>query len=359
MKVSRSARSAVAGLAIALLLGGLLAVALGYPPIAGLRALLHYSLGTGSKRALTVTNAVPLLLTGLSAAIAFASGPVNLGQPGQVLMGALAAVTLGLHLHLPPAVQVPALIAASTLGGAAWAGVAAMARRRLGMDEFIVTLMLNEVARLFCDWVISSPLQDRGAGSVTTRTIDRAGFIPQLGGWSASVAIGAVAVIVAWIVCRRLVVGYEWRMAGQAPLFARLGGVEVDRNYSAALAFSGGFAGLAGGVLLLAGPHRFVKGLGGNYGWDGVMIAVVAVNALLGVVLYGLLFSALQTGAIGMEILADIPAEFIQILQAIIVLVTVAARGALTEALGRRSAGRLARRQRAAATGADADGADP
>ena len=354
MKVARSARSAVAGLVVALLIGALLALALGYPPIAGLRALLHYSLGTGPKRALTIANAVPLVLTGISAAIAFAAGPINLGQPGQVLMGALVAVTLGLNLHLPAVAQVPVLVAASACGGAAWAGVAAIARRRLGMDEFIVTLMLNEVARLFSDWVISSPLQDPAAGSVTTRTIDRAGFLPKVGGWSTSVGIGAGAAVVAAVVCRRLVVGYEWRMAGQAPLFARLGGVDVDRNFSMALVFSGGFAGLAGGVLLLAGPHRFVKGLGGNYGWDGVMIAVVAVNALLAVVLYGLLFSALQTGAIGMEILADIPAEFIQILQAVIVLVTVAARGVLTDALARRSARRLVRRQ-----GALQDGPGP
>ena len=97
--------------------------------------------------------------------------------------------------------------------------------------------------------------------------------------------------------------------------------------------------------MLLAGPHRFVKGLGGNYGWDGVMIAVVAVNALLGCALYALLFSALQTGSIGMELAADVPSEYVQILQAIVVLVTVAVRGVLASQWQMWRARRLARRR--------------
>ena len=171
--------------------------------------------------------------------------------------------------------------------------------------------------------------------------------MPKVGTWNTSILVGLCAFSVAWVVVHRFVDGYEWRMAGQAPLFARLGGVDVDRNVTSVMLFTGGLAGLAGGMLLMAGPHRFVKGLGGNYGWDGVMIAVVAVNAVLGVLLYGLLFSALQTGAIGMEIVADIPAEFIQMLQAAIVLITVAARGVVASTFSAWAAKRTVRRRSA------------
>lgn len=338
--------SSLLGLLTALLVGLVAAKAFGYAAFDGYRALWRYSFGSWSKTGFTLSNGVPLLLTGLSAAISFASGPVNLGQPGQVLMGALFATTAGLWLSLPAVLQIPVLLGLSFVGGALWAGVAALFKRRFGMDEFIVTLMLNEIARLFTDWVIGSPLRDKSAGSVTTRAIHPSGFLPTWGSVNLSVPIGLSMLCVCVFVVRHLVVGYEWRMAGKAPLFARFGGVDVDANFSRIMVFTGGLAGMAGGVLLMSGSHRFLKGLGGNFGWDGVMIAVVAVNALFGVLLYALVFSALQTGAIGMEIRADIPQEFIQILQAMIVLVTVATRGVLEATLLRFASRRAAHRPR-------------
>jgi general nucleoside transport system permease protein len=341
----RTIRTSALSLLAALCIGGVLAALLGYPVVNGYRNLLRYSLGSQAKFGLTLSNAVPLVLTGLSAAIAFASGPINLGQPGQVLMGALAATLGGLYVHLPSFIEIPLLLFLAACAGAAWSGIAALARRRFGMDEFIVTLMLNEIARLFTDWAISSPLQDRDAGSVTTKAIARSGWLPKFGSISSSVIVGLLAVVVTVIVSTRFVVGYEWRMAGQAPLFARLGGVNVERNITSVMLTTGSLAGLAGGVLLMAGPHKFGKGLGGNYGWDGVTIAVVAANVLVGVAAYGLLFSILQTGAIGMEIRSNIPQEFIQMLQAVIVLTTVAARGLLGSTLAAWSAKRIAKQR--------------
>ena len=340
--VDRSWRSALVGVIASLLVGALLAAALGYPVVDMFGALWRSSITKHGKLEATLANAVPLLLTGLSAAIAFAAGPVNLGQPGQVLMGSLFAVVGGLTLDLPSVVQVPLLLALGGLGGALWAGIAAFTKRRFGMDEFIVTLMLNEIARLFTDWCVSSPLQDPKAGSVTTRAVHESGWITRWG----SVSFGVLAAGVCAVVVHRFVVGYEWRMMGQAPMFARLGGVRTDVNETAVLLFTGSLAGFAGAILLLAGPHRFVKGLTGNYGWDGVMVAVVAVNAILGCVLYALLFSALQIGSIGMELAADVPSEYVQILQAIVVLVTVAVRGFLASRWRSWQARRRARRPR-------------
>ncbi len=342
MTLDRSWRTALVGVVVSLFLGALLAAVLGYPVVDMFSALWRSAVVKPGRLEATLANAVPLTLTGLSAGIAFAAGPVNLGQPGQVLVGALFAVTGGLYLHLPSTLQVPVLLALGGLGGAFWAGIAAFTKRRFGMDEFIVTLMLNEIGRLLTDWCISSPLQDPKAGSVTTRAVHASGWISRWG----SVSFGLLVFAVCGLVVRRFVVGYEWRMMGQAPMFARLGGVRTDLNTTAVLLFTGALAGFAGAVLLLAGPHRFVKGLGGNYGWDGVMVAVVAVNALLGCLLYALLFSGLQIGSIGMELAADVPSEYVQILQAIVVLVTVAVRGFLASNVRAWQARRRARRPR-------------
>ena len=101
--------NAVIGIVVALFLGAILLLLQGYDPLATYEALFRYSLFGYYPFATTLRNAVPLVLPGLSAAIAFASGVVNLGQPGQLVMGALFATVGGLYLDLPPALMIPTL----------------------------------------------------------------------------------------------------------------------------------------------------------------------------------------------------------------------------------------------------------
>lgn len=328
----RSLGTAIGGVLVALALGGLLMVLFGYRPTEAYAGLLHSSVGSQRAVAAMLRNSVPLVLCGLSASLAFATGPVNLGQPGQFLAGALCAVLGGLYLPGPAWVVVPLCLLAAAAGGAAWAGLAGSARRVLGMDEFIVTLMLNFVADYATQWLIASPLADPTRSSPTTRAIRPTAFLGTLGQWSIGIPVMVVVAAAVWFLVERTTIGYEWRMAGRAPRFARLGGVDVERNIAGIMAVSGALAGLAGGILLMAGPHRFVRGIGGSYGWDGVMIAVVAANGLVATVAFGVFFSTLQTGAIGMELRSDVPTEFVQMLQATVVLVTVAVRGVLSGA---------------------------
>ncbi|MGQ0605171.1 MAG: ABC transporter permease [Anaerolineales bacterium] len=335
--------SALAGLLIAVLIGAVILGVEGHNPFSAYGALLTLSLGDADKLATTLKNAVPLILTGLSASIAFASGPVNLGQPGQFLMGALAVTVVGTVIDLPAPLMILLLIAAAMAGGALWAAIAALLRRAFNMSEFIVTLMLNSVADLFTAWLITigGPLAEAGALSPKSLPIAQSGWLPDFGFFNTSILVMAVAAGVMWYVFNRTRPGYEWRIAGQNSLFARLGGCPVDRNFFIVMLVTGALAGLAGGLLVMAGPHRFIRGLGANYAWDGVMIAVVANNGLIATVLYGLFFAALQTGALGMELLTAVPSEFIQVLQAIIVLVSVASRGYLNTLLDQLSAKRL------------------
>lgn len=318
--------SGVLGIGAGLLLGALIMVFQGYNPITTYGALFSYSLFGLYPLATTLNNAVPLILTGLSASVAFASGSVNLGQPGQLLLGALFATVAGLYLDLPAPLLLPLLIGAALLGGALWSGVAAVLRIWFNMSEFITTLMLNMIADFFILWAITNPLADRTAFSPMTPPIHRGGWMPEFGGFNTSVLVMLLAFAAIWFVYHRWTAGYEWRMTGQNALFARLGGCAINRNYLAVMLVTGALAGLAGGLVLMAGPHRFLRGMGANYAWDGVMIAVVANNSLIGTLLYGFFFAALQSGALGMELITAVPREFIQVLQAVIVLVGVAGR---------------------------------
>lgn len=321
----------VAGVVLALALGALIMLVEGYDPLATYGALAEFSVGDLDSTATTLKNAIPLILTGLSASVAFASGPVNLGQPGQLVMGALWVTLGGLALDLPAPVMIPTLLALALAGGGLWAAIAAALRRWLGMSEFISTLMLNFIADLLAVWLISGPLLDPKAFSPMSAPIAASGWLPDLGLFSSALVVVAAAFAATWWVFRRWTAGYEWRLTGQNALFARLGGVPTTDNDFLVMVVTGALAGLAGGLVVMAGPHRFLRGLGANYAWDGIMIAVVANNGLLATGLYGLFFAALQTGALGMELITAVPSEFIQVIQAIIVLVVVASRGRLRD----------------------------
>ncbi len=329
--------SAIAGILVAFAIGSVIMLVQGYNPLEAYAALFRYSLIGQYPFFTTLKNSVPLILTGFSAAVAFASGPVNLGQPGQFLIGALFATLGGIYLPLPSFLLIPALILLALLGGALWAGIAALLRHWFDMSEFIVTLMLNFVAEFFTAWLIAFPLLDPDAFSPMTTAIRPEGWLPEWGEFSAAVLVMLLAAAVTWYIFHFWTAGYEWRITGQNSLFARLGGCKVDRNFIAVMLVTGALAGLAGGLVVMAGPHRFIRGLGANYAWDGIMVAIVANNNLLASMFYGLFFAAMQTGALGMELITAVPNEISQVLQSVLVLVIVAGRETLNWIMARRS----------------------
>ncbi len=339
---SQRVLNGVVGVLIALIIGAIIMLVQGYNPILTYQALFQYSLFGWYPFATTLKNAVPLVLSGLSAAMAFASGVVNLGQPGQLVMGALLATIGGLYLDLPPELMIPGLALLAMIGGVLWAGVAALLRQWFEMSEFIVTLMLNMIADYFTVWAITYPFKDASAYSPMTPQINPKGWLPLIGDFNTTIFFMIGAVVVMWFFFNRWKAGYEWRITGQNSLFARLGGCDIQKNFMGVMLLTGALAGLAGGLVVMAGPHRFIKGLGANYAWDGVMIAIVANNGLIATFLYGIFFSAIQTGALGMELITDVPSEIAQVLQAILVLVIVASREYLNATLEKVAARRQA-----------------
>jgi simple sugar transport system permease protein len=237
------------------------------------------------------------------------------------------------------------MILAALIGGMLWSGIAALLKRWFNMDEFITTLMLNMIADYLTYWAISYPFAEPGAYSPMTPQINKNGWMPEFGHFNSNVIVMVIVILIVWFVFTQTTAGYEWRISGKNSLFARLGGVQTKKNYMTVMLLTGALAGLAGGLVVMSGPHRFIKDIGANYAWDGVMIAMVANNGIIATVLYGLFFATLQTGALGMELITAVPSEMIMVLQAVIVLLVVAGRGYI-DILLRRQAERRKVRER-------------
>ena len=315
------------GIVSACAVGIILLRAQNYQALRSFGALLNYSVFNGTALSNTLVKSAPLLLTGISAAIAFGSGAVNLGQPGQLILGAIMVTLVGLWVDAHPIIMVPLLFCVGIAAGSLWAGVAVLLRRLFDMDEFITTLMLNFIAEYFAIYLASVVLIDNNLSSVITPPINSGGFLPQFGRFPTEILIALVVFAGIYIWVRYTRVGYELKLLGKNSVFTRVGGCDNNANFSRAMMVSGALAGLAGTLLIMGGQqHRFIRGIGANYAWDGVMIAIVAASGIGATLFYAFFFGILQTGSLGMEIETTVPSEFVLVFQAFVVLFVVAAR---------------------------------
>lgn len=332
--------------ALSLLVGAIFILLHGTSPLQVYRALYEYGLGSWFSFSNTLNASFPLILTGLSASIAFMSGVVNLGQHGQFLWGALVCAVCGVYLNLPSWIAVPLLAILGGLSGAAWAGLAAFFKKKYKMDEFISTLMLNFLAEYITLYLATYPFLDPKAYVPATRLIKREYFLGSIFNVNYSFFVALALVFLCWWFVWRTWRGYEARMMGYNKLFATVGGCDVESNTTLVLLLTGFLSGLAGALLILNGTqHRFTKGIGANFGWDGVMIAIMANNGVFQTLFYATFVGFLKNGAVGMEFETSVPSEFALFLQSIIVLTLVGTRtglASLTDWLrARRELGKL------------------
>lgn len=284
----------------------------------------------------TLVNSVPLILTGLSVVIALRAGLFNIGAEGQMIAGALAAAAVAvLPIPGPPWFATIAALLCGALTGAIWAWIAGVLRAKNGAHEVITTIMLNYIATLMTSLLVKSYL--KAPGPVNQTVLIPAGVrLPELIAgtrltWALPLAIVVVAVI--HVLFKRTRLGFELDSLGENPSAAAYAGVHVDRSIQVAMMISGAVAGLAGSTVVLAILFRFITNFSPGYGFMGISVALVALNHPWAVLPAALLFAALQTGGVSMQLFARIPSDLVTVIQALVII--FAAAPALFSIFGR------------------------
>src|SRR5581483_7302363 len=284
----------------------------------------------------TLERATPLILTGLSAVMAFRSGLFSIGQEGQFLLGALMAAWLGYAIHLPPGIHSLAILLLAMAVGAAYAFIPAILKVRLTVNEIISTIILNSIAALFVTYMVNYPLRANRNSTASTPIIHSSAELPSFfagSHWGVGFLIAVAAVIFVWFYLWRTVPGYEQRMSGQAPFFARYGGIRSERAAIRGMLISGALAGLAGGIEVLGVNRQIVAGFSSGLGFDGVLVAILGQAHPLGVFLVAILFAGIRLGAeLGLQITTNIPRELGGGILALIILF-VAARSLFSDVI--------------------------
>lgn len=261
----------------------------------------------------TFQLATPLMLSGLSAVVAFRSGLFSLGQEGQLLLGGMMAAWLGYVIHLPPIIHPTVAILAAMLVGGLYGWFPGVLRVRLGVNEIISTIVLNNIARLFVLYLINFPLRADPSTTAHSPPIDEtaklAAFAPG-SKWGIGFVLALLAAVLVYIYLWRSSPGYEQRMAGQAPFFARFGGVPSEQAAIRGMFISGALAGLAGAIQALGVHYRMLDGFSSGLGFDGLTAAILGQVHPVGAVIVAIFFAGVRQGAqVGLQFAVKIPRE--------------------------------------------------
>ena len=258
----------------------------------------------------TLLQTTTLILCGLAVAFAFRCGLFNIGGNGQYLVGLICANWVGVSfVNMSRPAHILLGIAVAAAAGAAWAGIAGFLKATVGAHEVITTIMLNWIAYYLGSYVFQQggPLQAPGNVSldipISADVVPGAQLpvfwgIPALQGLHIGFFIAIGMLVVFWVVLNRTTLGYEVRAVGFNPDAAAYGGIRVRTNYLRAMAISGAFAGLAGGIDMLGYLHHYgtIDVQATTIGFLGIAVALLGRNTAVGVGLASLLFGGLVYG---------------------------------------------------------------
>ncbi|WP_062052294.1 ABC transporter permease [Bacillus sp. JCM 19034] len=310
---------------LGLVIGALVMAISGYHPLNGYLALLRGIFSDSYYIGETIRSMTPLILAGLSVAFAYRTGLFNIGVEGQLIVGWLASVYVGLAFELPVIIHLPLAILAGALAGALWGFIPGFLKARYHVHEVIVTIMMNYIALYTVNYLIRSFLIIPGerTDTIAPSASLASTFLKELTDYSRlhyGIIVAILMCVLMWFILWRTTKGFELRAVGFNHHASRYAGMNVQRNMTLSMVIAGSFAGIAGAMEGL-GTYGYMNILSGftGVGFDGIAVALLGANTAIGVLLSALLFGGLQIGALTMQSQAGIPAELIDIIIALII----------------------------------------
>lgn len=313
---------------IALFLGaGLIAVA-GIDPLEAYGALFGGAFFDYYGLAGTLVKTSPILLAGLAVIIPLRAGLLNIGAEGQIYMGGLFSAMAALLLpEMPGFVHIPVCVLAGALGGGLWGLIPGYLKAYHGMNEVIITILLNFIAINIVSYVAGGPLMQEGAPYPYSEEIGEHLWLPWIMSGTdahAGVLVGGLLAIALFLVLRYTTVGFALDTVGHNAQAARYAGIPVRGSIVMTMFVAGAIGGLAGSFEILGLKYRLYHLFSPGYGFDGIVVAFLALQNPLLAPIAAFFLSGLKSGALVMQRAVGLESTVVEAIQGLVIIFVAA-----------------------------------
>ncbi len=280
----------------------------------------------------TLAGAGPVMMCALAVAVSWRCGFSNMGIEGQMIWGGLIAAQVAVSMPGPDALVFVCSVAAGVLSAACYSLIAAWLYDKFKASLIITTLMLNYIAKSLSFYLVQYKWLDPNSAdtaAVKTAKIRETLRLPRIIAkypMHVGFLVAAAAVILFWWLFKNTKFGYESKMSGLNPNFARYGGINSRKLLYQVMLISGAVAGLGGALEVLGTRYMYMDGMfsSANYAWTGITAALMSYNHPVGIAFSSIFLYGIQTGCAAVQRSTSIPVEVASIIQGVItLLVTV------------------------------------
>lgn len=319
-------------LAVALLIGAGILALTGRDPLKAFASLLGGSFSSPAYFGNMLEYAMVLCLCGLACDVGSRVGIFNVGGEGQLLLGGLVGAQIGVWMNgMSPWIVIPCAALGAIVTGGIYAFIPGILKVKLKVNEVITTIMLNSVAVFICaffakgPWKNPSPRITEGT-SVLAQDYMLTKLIPR-SNLSTAILVSAVLTFLVWYILEKTTKGYEMRLVGDNPRFARFAGLKADRIVIVAMIVSGMMCGLTGMFRVYGAIGKYQSSISNEYYFEGLMVAMIAQYQPVPTIIISLIFAILKLGAMRMEETVGVPIQIYLIIQTAVIFCMAAERG--------------------------------
>lgn len=316
----------LAAILIALFVAAVVIFFVADDPLFALRIFLVSPFESTDNLASILSRSLPLIFTGLAAAVVLRTRQFNLFGEGAFFIGGLAGAVVAIHFRLPAVLLPVAAIFCAGLLAAVFGTVPAGLKAKLGVNEFVVSLMMNFLLLWVGIYFLANVFNDPRAGDITTHPIPEAALLPYFGEtfFTTGILVALAFVVIVAVFFGLTRFGFNMKQTGDNIAFAEYSGIKPSRPVFYSQVIGAGIAGIGGATHVLSHYRRFNWTALPMHGFDGFMIAIIAKNNPFGVLLVALFFGYIRTGALQMEIFTRMSSEIVTIIQAVVILLVAA-----------------------------------
>lgn len=270
--------------------------------------------------------ATPIILTGLSVGFAFKTGLFNIGASGQFIVGAYAAVLVGVMFPGLGSIHWVVALLASFIAGGLWALLPGILKAFANVHEVIASIMMNYIGMYLTNYLVVQTaydfLRNQSVPVAASAVIPKMGLdtIFPRSNVNAGFFIAILAVIITYIVLNKTTFGFELKAVGFNRDASKYAGINEKRSIVLSMVIAGALAGLGGGLLYLAGTGKYIKveDVLAAEGFTGISVALLGLSNPIGILFAGLFIGFITVGGDLMQLFDFVP-EIIDIIVASII----------------------------------------